>query len=287
MQTHLECIPCFLKQALEASRMVTDNETTHTQVMHSVMNYLQYADLTKSPPELSQKIHHIIRTITHSSDPYKKVKTESNTLAKKHLPHLKKQLALSQDPLLLAIKLAIVGNVIDYGTMTRLNITDMINNALTQPFDLQQYPAFKNQLKQSKSILMLGDNTGEIIFDTLLLQELNRYTHDITYVVKAHPIINDAQKDDAIYAGVDNYATIIEADAKQPYSSPGILLQHTTPQFKRRFSSVDMVLSKGQGNFEGLNNSSRQIYYLLMIKCPLIADIMGKKVGTPILQVNK
>jgi uncharacterized protein with ATP-grasp and redox domains len=287
MQTHLDCIPCFLKQALEATRMVTTRESTQTQVLQNVMNYLQQADLSKSPPELSQKIHQIIRTTTHSPDPYKTVKIQANTQAKKHLPHLKKQITASQDPLLLAIKLAIVGNVIDYGTMTRLNIDEMINKALTQPFDLHQYPTFKNQLKTTKSILILGDNTGEIIFDTLLLQELSEYTQDITYVVKAHPIINDAQKNDALYAGIDNYATIIEADTGQPNSSPGILLHNTTPRFKRHFTNADIILSKGQGNYEGLNTTTRQIYFLFMIKCPLIAQLMGKPVGTPILQVNQ
>ena len=287
MKTHVDCIPCFLKQALEASRMVTTNEATHTQVLQSVMNYLQQADLSKSPPELSRKIHHIIRTLTRASDPYKKVKNQANTQAKKILPYLKKQISTSSDPLLLAIKLAIVGNVIDYGTMTRFNTDDMIQQALTQPFDLNYYPQFKNQLKQTTSILMLGDNTGEIILDTLLLEELSKYSDEITYVVKAHPIINDAQKDDALYAGIDKYATITEADHGQPYSSPGIILNHITPQFKRNFTTADMILSKGPGNYEGLIGTTRQIYYLLMIKCPIIAQLMGKPVGTPILQVNQ
>jgi uncharacterized protein with ATP-grasp and redox domains len=146
MKVHLDCIPCFLKQSLEASRMAKDDEKTHTIVMKEVLKHLENINFEKSPPELSREVHMIIRTITKNSDPYKKVKVESNEMVKKIFDHLKEKINESNDPLITSIKLAIVGNVIDFGTMNRFNVDEMINHALEREFDDRDYGCFKKNL---------------------------------------------------------------------------------------------------------------------------------------------
>ena len=108
----------------------------------------------------------------------------------------------------------------------------------------------------------------------------------ITYAVKANPIINDALLEDAKFAGIDKIATIIEGDLGQDQSTPGIILKYTPGKFREIFNSADIVISKGQGNYESLNNSNREIFFLLMIKCPLVADDIGGSEGTLIFKVN-
>jgi len=287
MRTYLECIPCFIKQSLEAACMATDDETTQTEVVKEVMKHLQNISFTNSPPELSREVHQIIKRITKSKDPYKKVKDQSNKMAKKQYPNLKKLVTESDDPLLMAIKLSIVGNVIDFGTMNRLNVDDMIDNAIKLEFNASSYSQFKRVLEQSETILFLADNTGEIFFDKLLLEKLVDKQKQITYIVKANPIINDATVEDAYLAGIDKLATIIDGDSGQKQSAPGMILSYASKEFLDIFESSDMVISKGQGNYEGLSDVDRDIFFMLVVKCPLVARDISEEVGKLILKVKR
>lgn len=287
MKVHLDCIPCFLKQSLEAARMATDDEKIHLQVMKEVLKNLEDVNFESSPPELSREVHKIIRTITKSDDPYKKVKNESNKMIEKIYDELKGEIEKSNDPLITSIKLAIVGNVIDYGAMNRFNIDDMIKHALEREFDDEEYPLFKETLEKSKDILYLADNTGEIFFDKLLLEKLKKIGKKITYVVKENPIINDALPEDVNYAGIDKIAEIITCDKGQKISTPGVVMKYVSDEFKKTFEKADMVISKGQGNYEGLSDTQRRVFFLLVAKCPLVADDIGSNVGKLILKVNK
>ena len=286
MKTHLECIPCFIKQSLESARMATDDEEIQTEVLKEVMKRLQNISFTNSPPEISREVHQIIRKITKSKDPYKKVKDQSNEMAKKEYPRLKKLVRESDDPLLMSIKLSIVGNVIDFGTMNRFNLDDMIDNAVKREFDGNSYSKFKKALEKSETILFLADNTGEIFFDKLLIEELNNKQKKITYVVKANPIINDATVEDVRFAGIDKLATIIEGDAGQSLSSPGMILSYVSKEFLELFGSSDMIISKGQGNYEGLSDVNREVFFMLVVKCPLVAQDINDEIGKLILKVK-
>jgi len=286
MKTHLECIPCFIKQSLEAARMATEDSSLHEEVLKKVMKHLQNISFSDSPPELSREVHSIIRNVTRSQDPYKKVKNQSNEMAKKLYPHLKKLVNKADDTLLMAIKLAIVGNVIDFGTTNRFNVDEMIDNAVKKEFVDEDYSRFKEVLKQSKTVLYLADNTGEIFFDKLLIEELSKKGKKIIYVVKANPIINDALTEDAMFAGIDKYATIIKGDIGQDKSTPGIILKYASSEFLEHFDSADMVICKGQGNYESLNDSNREVFFLLMVKCPLVAQDIQTQMARLVLKVK-
>jgi len=286
MKTHLECIPCFIKQSLEAARMATNDEGIHERVIKEVMEHLQNISFKDSPPELSKDVHSIIRSITNSNDPYKKVKEESNENAKKLYPTLKELVNTADDPLLAAIQLSIVGNVIDFGTFKRFDINDSINTNMREKFVDNGYSRFKEVLNNSRSVLYLGDNTGETFFDRLLLEEISKKVKQITYVVKANPVINDALFEDAVFAGIDKIARVIEGDAGQDRSTPGILLKFASEEFLENFNSADMVISKGQGNYESLNLSDREIFFLLMVKCPLVGADIGINEGSFVLKVK-
>lgn len=287
MRTYLECIPCFIKQSLEAARMASDDEEIHEEVLKTVMNHLQSISFNNTPPELSKEIHSIIRDITKSKDPYKKVKDNSNEMAKNQYPYLKNMVEDSDDPLLVAIKLSIIGNVIDFGTTNRFNIEDMLENAVKKDIDKQAYKQFKKSLNSSNNILYIADNTGEIFFDKLLIEELLKQKKKITYAVRANPVINDATINDANFAGIDKLATVLNSDEGQKHSAPGIVLNYASKRFLKIFDSSDMIISKGQGNYEGLSNVDRDVFFMLVIKCPLVARDISEDVGNLILKVKK
>ena len=287
MKTYLDCIPCFIKQSLEAARMATDDEKIHAEVLKAVMNHLKSISFTKSPPELSKDVHEIIRNITKSKDPYKKVKDASNKMAKNRYPYLKKMVEEADDPLLMAVKLAIVGNVIDFGTSNRYNIEDMVANSVKKSFDDGVYPKFEKSLCNTNTILYLADNCGEIFFDKLLIKELLKQDKKVTYVVRANPIINDATVEDAKFAGIDKLATVFDGDAGQKQSAPGIVLNFASKEFLDLFKYSDMIISKGQGNYEGLSDVDRDVFFMLVVKCPLVARDIDDEVGKLILKVKK
>jgi uncharacterized protein with ATP-grasp and redox domains len=286
MKTHLECVPCFINQSLEAARLATDDEEIHEKVLKEVMKHLQNVSFQNSPPELSLKVHQIIRRITKIKDPYKKVKIQSNETAKNLYPHLKKLVKETDDPLLMAIKLAIVGNVIDFGTSNRFTIDDTLEVAVKKRFSDEAYPKFKNTLNKATTILYIADNSGEIFFDKLLLEELANRGKKIIYVVKANPIINDVLIEDAEFASIDKLARIIQGDAGRNISAPGILLKNASDEFLKYFNSADMVISKGQGNYESLSSCKREVFFLLMIKCPLVAEDIGLELASLVLKVK-
>ncbi len=288
MKVDLDCIPCFIKQTFEVAKIMEKDKATRTKIVKEVLNHLSNVNLEEyTPPQLSREVHDIIRKIANCKDPYKKVKDQSNKMANKMYPSLKEIVDKSKDPLLTSIKLAIVGNVIDFGTSNRFNINEKIDEALNKEFEAIDYPYFKEKLNKSETILYLADNTGEIFFDRLLLEQLYKAGKKIVYAVKSNPIINDATKEDALFAKIDEFATIIKGDKGQEISAPGFLIPFSSEAFLEKFNKSDMVISKGQGNFESLNNSDREIFFLLMAKCPLVSNELGVELGKLVLKVEK
>lgn len=286
MQTHLDCIPCFLHQSLEASRMATDDEAKHDRVMKKVMQYLENIDFRLSPPEISRGVHAIVKQETGVDDPYERVKKQANDQALQQLPKLKDLIDEADDSLLMAVKLSIIGNVVDFGTMHRYDVLEMIDNLSQHPFDDAGYDSFKQRLDEVDSVLFLADNTGEIVFDRLLIEKLKEMGKTITYVVKRHPIINDATIADAKAVGIDRLATVVNGDDGTNYSAPGLVLSFTSSHFKKLLGEADVVISKGQGNYESLNDIDREVFFLLMVKCPLVARAIGIDVGTMVLKAK-
>ena len=273
MKTYLDCIPCFLRQSLEAARMVTEDEYIHMQVVKEVTKYLADADITKSPPEISTEVHRIIRDVMDCDDPYQEIKKEQNEFAMNFYPELKNIIAKSNDRLLTAAKLAIAGNVIDFGTSIRFDVKDTINKVLRPDFTINKYEVFKQAISNSSSILYIGDNAGEIVFDMPFVEELSADGHNIIFAVRAGPIINDATIEDAISVGIDKYAKIITTGTR----SPGTVLELCSSEFIKQYKSSDLIIAKGQGNYEALEPAPN-LFKLLMVKCDLIARDLGKGV---------
>jgi uncharacterized protein with ATP-grasp and redox domains len=287
MQAKLDCIPCFIKQSLEAARLVSDDEDVHYDVITQVMNHLMKISLHHTPPELSQDIHAIIRTLTRSKDPYKTIKENSNKKALNLYNQLNKTVDTSKDPLYTATKLAIIGNAIDFGTFNRYNVEEIIKKNLETDTNLESYSQFKEKIKTSRNIYYLADNAGEVFFDKLLIEQLALRKKNITYVVKSNPIINDATEEDALFAGINHLAKVEEGDKNTKTSAPGFLLNNVSDDFQKKFNDADMVISKGQGNFESLQDCNRDVFFLLMVKCPILAHDLKTDVSQLVLKEKK
>jgi len=282
MKTYLDCYSCFIRQTLEAMRIAGQNEAVQKKALNEVMEHLKKIDLTASPPRQAQVIHRRIRELTGLKDPYANIKLEHNTELLRLEPTLMKHVMDSPDPLEEALKLAGACNAIDMGpnrSWTRAEeLFDQLINPSLGRFDLDH---FKERLSGAKTMLYLGDNAGEIVGDKILLTVLKKRTDmDITFVVRGAPILNDATLEDVKMVGIDQMAEIITTGS----DCPGVILSDCPRELDVAFDQTDLILSKGQGNYETLNQEKKDIFFLLQVKCSLVARDLESEVGKIILQ---
>jgi len=289
MKTCLDCIPCFFKQALEAARIAGADDVTQRQILNDVARVIPEFRLEASPPEMARTIYKVVRETTGVEDPYLKIKDQSNQFALNVYDQLKEKIKASSDPLLSAVELAIAGNIIDYGVKNSLNVDRELEKILADEKEkiqhegarFFQYHEFQSALEHAGNILYLADNAGEIVFDRVLLEVIHRQYPEIEiyFVVKETPAINDALEKDALDCGIHTVAQVISSGS----DAPGTLLHLCSESFQKKFQSMDMVISKGQGNYETLSGVNRPLFFLLLAKCPVIANHIGCGVGDVIL----
>ncbi len=277
MKTFLECMPCFVEQALRTARIATRDEKKIKKVLDEVGCMIKDTPMENTPAESGISIYGKIAEITGVADPFYEIKRQHIAEAKALLPELEKMLAEAEDPLLMTIRLAIAGNVIDLGINKKFDLVKDVKKILQQDFGIFDYKVFKKQLAAAKNILYLGDNSGESVFDKLLIQQLKK---PVTYAVRTRPIINDVTLEEARLSGLDEVAELMDSGSP----APGIILRYATPKFLEAFQNADMVISKGQGNYEGLSDEKRPIFFLLKAKCPVIARDLGVREGDIILK---
>lgn len=282
MKIYLDCLPCFMSQALKAARAATDDEEVHRRVLDAVAGMIPGLPLGLTPPEIAQQVYRLTYQIIGDCDPFYKAKVEANQMALELYPRLKKELAASQDPLLTACKLAVAGNSIDFGPGFYLgNVDDIVEAALSSPLTINDYEEFRGSIASSGRVLYLGDNAGEIVFDRLLIEELHCVGEvEITFVVRERPIINDATLDDALAVGMDRIARVVSSGS----DAPATILSQCSPEILGLYHSADVIIAKGQGNYESLEGEAGNIFFLLMVKCPVVAKLFGANVGDAVLK---
>ncbi|MFC1755520.1 DUF89 domain-containing protein [Thermoproteota archaeon] len=286
MKTYLDCIPCFFEMALQGSRIANTDEKTQKLILDQIAEVIPTLSLESTPPEMGRIINRIICKATHKNDAYYEIKQKSNKIALAIYHHLKMKVAHSKDRLLIAVKLAIAGNIIDYGVNADLDLDLELNKILKQEESMLEkedkcffdFTRFRSKIIKAIHILYLGDNAGEIVFDKLLIEEIKSANPKatITFAVRGKPVINDALIEDALFCGLDKLAKVISSGS----DAPGTILSLCTDDFLKEFTIADLIISKGQGNFEGLSNvSDRPIFFLLIAKCPVIAKDIGCELG--------
>jgi len=279
MKTALDCIPCILRQTLDAARLVSDDPAIHSNIMRDTLGMLKEIDFNQSPPAIAQIIHRSIRKQSGINDPYSQLKTKQNQLALEMIPILRDKIKASPDPLLLAARLAIAGNIIDLGVNGDLKLIDIqraVDQALSEPFigDAEQ---FRQAVNRARSILYLADNAGEIAFDSLLIEQLR--AERVTLAVRGSPVINDATIEDAKEVGLDKLVKVMNNGS----DAPGTILGDCDETFQQLFQQADLIIAKGQGNFETLSEEPVNIFFLFKVKCLMVASLVGQPIGTQIL----
>jgi len=271
---------------LQAVRFISDDEELHQKVLREVAKKLLESNWDSTPPELAHEVHRIVKRLTNESDPYKEVKKESNDSVLKMYPALKKKVEESSDPLRTAVRLAIAGNIIDFGPLQKFNLEETVNEVLKKQFAIDDYEKLKEKLEDAETLLFFTDNAGEIGFDKLLVETFleARNLEKIRFVVKGGPIINDATLEDAVYMGLCDLPNV--EFVKMSNGEAGTGPERNSQTVKSWITEHDLVISKGQGNYEGLSEHNG-LFFLLMAKCPVIASDLGVEVGDIILKYKQ
>lgn len=269
-----ECLPCLFKQFLESARMANDDDEFIKKILRKYSQMLP--DLMESDfgsAVISAEVQAYITELSGIRDPYREFKQEKLKMAKKLLPLFKAEIKTAADPLLTALLVSALGNSKDKKFNVEkpksINLAKIFNNN----FIYNDYQKFKADLKNAAKILFIADNTGEALFDKLLLAQLKKYNVEIKYAVRECPILNDITMEEAQKLAIDEYAEIINSGSR----TPGMPLEAATAEFEKEYQTADLIISKGQGNLESLFEKEKGIYFLLKAKCGLIAEALSVK----------
>jgi len=278
MRVYNECIPCFARQGTEAAlAYAPDNPGLQQEILRTVLRISAEGDYSKSPPEIAAEYFRAVVKLTGVADPHAEAKRRSNEEVMQLLPRLRKEVEESANPLETAVRMAIAGNVIDFGTphgQKDNSLLEVIEHAVESEMCMDSFAAFEQQVQDAKMILYLGDNCGEAALDRLLIEFLP--TGKVVFVVRGKPILNDITPVEVPQVGIDRICRVTDNGS----DVPGTILEQCSSEFREVFGQADMIISKGQGNFETLEDSGRDIFFLMKVKCDVVAMETGLPLGS-------
>jgi len=279
MKTYLECIPCFVRQAIEAAAMAGTDDDVQERIVRRALTAAAEFPFDQPPPIMAERIHAIVGEECNGVDPYRDAKRLSNDMALRLLEALRPRVESAADPFAAAVRLAAAANIIDMGAKTTRELGEQavraeLGRTLEEPLCEGSLQALRRAVDAAQSILYITDNAGEIAFDRLLIEHMRPGA--VTAVVRGENILNDATMDDAQAVGLTDVAHVWIGGG----AVPGTLLSKCPSRVQEMFAGADVVISKGQGNYETLSGEARpNLFFLLRVKCPVIARDAGRQVG--------
>ena len=277
MKTDLECVPCIIKQALGTLKIAGASKEKSEKVLRELFKNLEGMDFDTTPAANSNIVYKIISRITGIRDPYKDIKSQYNASILKLYPKLEDIAKGSENSLHTAAKMAVAGNVIDFGVQhiiggKKVDPDSIIKEIKEIPLSIDDFKNFTKDLGKTNKILYIADNSGEIVFDRIFISKLAGMGKKVILAVKSGPIINDVTIEDVKEAGLDDMVNTIETGT----ACIGVDFGSASEEFLKEFESADLIISKGQGNFETLDEiKGKKIYFLLKVKCEKIARTLG------------
>lgn len=278
MNSYTLCLQCFVRQAMNTLELATQDIDLQQRTLQQVLGLLSQADLRESPPSIARSMYQLIHQACDCPDPYAQIKETCHQAALVLLPNLREQIQNSEHPMEQALRMAMAGNVIDFGVQKQVDLEAVeseIEQACQTPLDQTTLDALLHEIDHAKQILYLADNAGEIMLDTLFIDQIGR--ERVTLAVRSDPIINDVCLADAQSWALTNDYSVISNGLNAP--APGTLLSDCSDAFKQTFAQADLIISKGQGNYETLHDHTANLFFILKLKCPIAARMAGQTLG--------
>lgn len=284
MQTRAECVPCTLGQILNMRDFVELPAERALAAQQDALARLAALDLRSATPAmLATACIRAGAQAAGSADPYLEAKRRYNRVALELLPKLAPKVERfpegSPERLERALLIAAAGNIIDFGIFKEVDVESRVDQVLARGFQHSDLDLLLKRLAGARRILYLADNAGEIVLDRFAVAELARRA-PVTVAVKGAPILNDALVEDALAAGLQEWAEITT-------TGQGVLgvTREASPGFWSAFRAAGVVLSKGHANFESLDDQAHPgLFFLLTVKCQVVGDVLGCSVGDVVLK---
>ncbi|NDV26015.1 DUF89 domain-containing protein [Desulfovibrio sp. JC010] len=281
MIPHLDCQVCLLSQGLKMARIAAPDEPQkHERLLHEWASRLHTLSMEQTVPHWAQKLYPLGYEILGNSDPYAEIKREANRQVMQAVPAVSEIVKASDDSLRTALNVSIIGNYIDHGPPEMFDWQAALGSENDTSFMDGAVQELEKLLKPGARMLILGDNAGEIALDTILARQLVERGIDLTYAVRSAPILNDALMEDAEFVGMDKICRTIPSGC----TTFGTVLEQASPELLKIYNSADIVLCKGQGNFEALyERSNRPVFFAFKAKCRVVADKLECAQGSSVL----
>lgn len=279
MKYSIDCVPCLLNQAVRTVKIFIPEEEEQLKIVKGLMTEMLELSEDVSAPYIAHRMQEALAKALDDPDPYRLEKAYYNQEMMKIAPDLESIRDKSPDPFATALKLAAAGNIIDFGPgydLSREKVLATIAATMEMSLPEAELAALHEDLEGAKTLLYLGDNTGEIVFDRIFVNTIKKEfpAAKIYFAARGRPVLNDITEEDAYLVKMDEIAEIINNGT----SIPGTVLEHVSPAFKEIFDQADVIIAKGQGNFESLFGSGREnLYYLFLCKCNLFIERLGAK----------
>ena len=278
------CVGCIINQSIKVSKAIGADDGLREKLTHAVDDMSKSFSFSNNPPEIAADVYEMMATLAHKTDLYDKVKALSTKKALSFVPLLEDKLAKSKNKLLTATKIAVAGNVIDLAAEVEFDLEEELSKIFHTDFSHNDFSQFEQKLLKARTVLVIGDNFGEHVFDFLFIKTLKRLYPNVffSYMVRGNPIINDVTMKEAKEAEFDKLCNLVDSGV----NTPGFTYDRANQASKELFDSVDLVVSKGMGNYECLSPSHREgICFLLKVKCGVVANSLQKEIGDIICKV--
>lgn len=275
MKAKPDCFVCFISQAIRATETISKKDEDAIRALKNVAYVLSKLTYNVAPPLISEFVYgSITKTLDHD-DPYSQIKKKYNKIATGYVEDLKNYINLDKDKLQAAINISVAGNIIDFGSqIEKFSIKETISKAINEGFVLNDIDDFKEKINKAKTLLFIADNAGEIVFDKLLLQTIKSLypTLKIYIALRGKPIINDVTKNDIEGLGLEDIGEIIESTKP----TPGFWPNYCEENCRKIYENADVIISKGQGNFETLSEfDDDRVFFLFIIKCSVVEKYLN------------
>jgi len=285
MNLKSDCLSCLLNQSLRVSKNLNLNEELSKKMMKIASSSIaRYGEV--SPPVAASDLYPKLATIAGEEDLYKALKAFSTMEAMTLLPKVETTVLGSKDRVKSAIKAAVAGNVIDFSTPNYFDLNEEFEKVFETPFAIDDEEIFLELLKRAKSLMIVGDNVGEHVFDKLLLEEFQMaYPKlELYFAVRGRPIINDVTLKEAKEIGIEKVAHLVDSGV----DTPGLAYNHASKVFMELYNNMELIIVKGMGNYECLEGvKDERIFHLFKVKCDVVSSDVGARVGSLIFMRNR
>ena len=279
------CVECIINQSRRVTEAIRADDALSKRMVDRVEKLGETFDFTQSPPEVASDVYEQMAALAGMDDLYGELKAHATEKAKTFVPQLHDELEQADDKLMTAVKIAVAGNVIDLAAEVTFDLNEEMEKIFETNFAHDDVDRLEGSLQQASTLLYIGDNVGEHIFDYLCIETLQQLYPklEISYMVRGNPIINDVTMVEAKEAGFDRLCHLVDSGV----NTPGFAYKRANPASRKLFDDADLVITKGMGNYECLSPAPRKnLCYLLKVKCNVVAASLGQNVGDIVCKMS-